>query len=219
MKIKYMLGIAALPALALAGAANAAITVSTADAAVPYAGPTPTFDFDSSTPTYVGGAVQTGSNSIGAQPIGSTGNYYTVGPVGASNSGPGVIDLSAFGGLTTLSLLWGSVDTYNTLTFLGFDGSTVIGSYVGGDIIGSDFGSQVLPGSNPLVTFNFTGTDQAVGFLKMESTSQAFEIDNIAVQAVPEPGTWLLMLLGFAAVGASMRARKSDSREVRVRYS
>ncbi len=28
--------------------------------------------------------------------------------------------------------------------------------------------------------------------------------------AVPEPGTWLMMILGFGAIGASLRARKSD---------
>jgi hypothetical protein len=37
--------------------------------------------------------------------------------------------------------------------------------------------------------------------------------------AVPEPGTWALMLLGFAAVGFSLRRRKPEARETRVRYN
>lgn len=35
--------------------------------------------------------------------------------------------------------------------------------------------------------------------------------------AVPEPATWLMMIMGFAAVGFSMRRRKQQ--DVRVRYA
>ena len=38
---------------------------------------------------------------------------------------------------------------------------------------------------------------------------------NFNLTAVPEPGTWLMMLLGFAAIGAAMR---SNTRTTRVRY-
>ena len=41
----------------------------------------------------------------------------------------------------------------------------------------------------------------------------------IPTSAVPEPGTWALMLLGFAAVGFSMRRSKPEMRESRVRYN
>ena len=37
--------------------------------------------------------------------------------------------------------------------------------------------------------------------------------------AVPEPSTWALLMLGFAAVGFSMRRRKDSNQEVRVRYA
>lgn len=37
------------------------------------------------------------------------------------------------------------------------------------------------------------------------------------VAAVPEPATWLMMIMGFAAVGFSMRRRKQQ--DVRVRYA
>lgn len=37
--------------------------------------------------------------------------------------------------------------------------------------------------------------------------------------AIPEPATWALMLLGFAAVGFSMRRNKAAIGETRVRYS
>lgn len=37
--------------------------------------------------------------------------------------------------------------------------------------------------------------------------------------AVPEPTTWALLLLGFAAIGFSMRRSKPSVRETRVRYN
>jgi hypothetical protein len=37
--------------------------------------------------------------------------------------------------------------------------------------------------------------------------------------AVPEPTTWALLLLGFAAIGFSMRRSKASVRETRVRYN
>jgi hypothetical protein len=44
----------------------------------------------------------------------------------------------------------------------------------------------------------------------MDSDTNAFEIDNIVVNsAVPEPATWAMMLLGFGAIGFSMRRRRA----------
>lgn len=42
-----------------------------------------------------------------------------------------------------------------------------------------------------------------------------FALDNVVLNspmaaAVPEPGTWALMLVGFGAVGVSMRRRRSE---------
>ena len=40
------------------------------------------------------------------------------------------------------------------------------------------------------------------------SPDNAFEIDNLRVGAIPEPGTWALMLLGFAGIGFAIRRRR-----------
>ena len=38
-------------------------------------------------------------------------------------------------------------------------------------------------------------------------------------QAVPEPGTWLMMILGFGAIGSMMRRTQKRSLRTRVRYN
>ena len=58
----------------------------------------------------------------------------------------------------------------------------------------------------------FQGLDQTlVGGFQMSSGQNAFEIDNIALTTggVPEPSTWAMMLLGFGAIGFTIRRRKS----------
>jgi hypothetical protein len=61
------------------------------------------------------------------------------------------------------------------------------------------------------VTFLLSGLDQTNVRLRLNSSQNAFEIDNIAVTTVPEPGTWAMMLLGFGALGFAIRRRKSSA--------
>ena len=111
-KIILAAAIAALGSLP----AMASVTVSSVDGASPYGVPA-TFQFDSPTPQY-SGTIYTGSASgARAQPHGSTGGYGAVGPSDAQSSAD--LDLSAFGAISSITLLWGSVDTYNLLTVLG----------------------------------------------------------------------------------------------------
>ncbi len=53
---------------------------------------------------------------------------------------------------------------------------------------------------NYLLGFEGFGKENTLGGL----------VDNISVVAVPEPSTWLMMLIGFAAVGYTLRRRNSD---------
>ena len=153
-----------------------------------------------------------GTTGNHAQPVGSTGGYYAVGP---SDGNPGTINLSGWGDIFNLSLIWGSVDTYNRLDFL--DGSNnVLASFVGSNIWVPANGNQSDPNTNPVVNFLLSGADvSAFASLRLTSSSNAFEIDNVAINsAVPEPGTWAMMLLGFGAVGFAMRRRRQPKTDI-----
>jgi hypothetical protein len=206
---KLILGLVGATALTIGSAASAAITIgSITPGTNPYSGPAPTYDFDATTPSFSGGAVVTGTppGSLHAQPFGSTGNYYSVGPTDTS---PGTIDLTSFGNIFNISFLWGSVDDYNTLDFLAADGTTVLQSFGGLQIFNPANGNRTDPNTNPVVLFNLTGTDvSAFSYLRLSSTTNAFEIDNLAINPVPEPATWALMLLGFGGIGMAMRRRR-----------
>lgn len=95
-------------------------------------------------------------------------------------------------------------------------GDTVVSVHVGGangsNGIGYNgtafflFDAGMLSGGLDAIMLNRGGYSNAV--LYTTGTS---------VPAVPEPATWLMMILGFAAVGGMMRRRSAQ--EVRVRYS
>lgn len=207
---KLILGLAGIAALAFASTASASIVIgSVTPGTNPYTGPTPTYDFDTpgTTPGTNGGGVITTGTTPGsfAQPFGSAGNYYSVGP---STSTPGEIDLSAFGDIFNISILWGSVDTYNTLEFLDGFGN-VLATFTGTQIFNPANGNQTDPNTNPVVLFLLDGADaSAFETLRLTSNTNAFEVDNIAVNPVPEPATWAMMLLGFGAVGFAIRRRR-----------
>lgn len=144
------------------------------------------------------------SNSKGAEPaFGSTGNFAAI-------LGGGTYSVS-FGPASVFSFVLGSLDRYNKLT-LGFsDGTSLV--YNGGQIIGGasyPAGDQVSPNSNGLVTFTATGNQFLTGAI-FQSDTNSFEIDNLAIAAVPEPTTWAFMTLGLGLVAATVRRRKARS--------
>lgn len=58
-------------------------------------------------------------------------------------------------------------------------------------------------------------SDQAFDEIRFAQSAGRFEIDNVTVadvSAVPEPATWGLMILGFGAVGALLRAGRRRAR-------
>lgn len=213
MKLKSVLFASLAMAATVSTPAAAAVTLGFVPGGAVYAGPAPTYNFDTPTPM-TGGLIATGSlGGVRAQPLGSTGKYGTVGPT----DGPvATLDLTSFVNISSISLLWGSVDAYNTLELLNRAGG-VLASFGGSSVAALANGNQTSPFTNPIVTLGISGADQTnIGGLRFKSSGNAFEFDNIAIASVPEPTTWAMLLLGFGIAGMSMRAR---SRRVTAKVS
>jgi hypothetical protein len=129
-------------------------------------------------------------------------NYLTAGGKKDSNATLSWTSMQQYFGI-----LWGSVDTYNTLTF--YSGSTQVGLVTGSDVIAIANGNQ---GPDGTVYVNFN-SDQPFDKVVMTSTQHAFEFDNVAFSShqlnLPEPGTLGMMGLGLLAMlGLAIRRRK-----------
>ncbi len=78
--------------------------------------------------------------------------------------------------------------------------------FLGGGTVGTISGSL-----GEFATFAGFGTSTDRVVFNGSGGGGGFELDNLkfsAVSGVPEPATWAMMLLGFGAVGASMRRRR-----------
>lgn len=199
----------------LSSAASAAVTVTSTPATNPYTGPTPTYDFDSGPAPVTGGSIVTGTiPGQHTKPFGSTGNYLSVGPLDGS---PAVLALTGFGAIEKISMLWGSADQFNLFELL--DAANNVLFSIRGDQIGN-LADPHPQATNRLVTFNITDapTQAAIASARFSSRFNAFEVDNIAIRAVPEPGTWLMMILGMLGVGFAMRRRPAEE-GARIRFA
>jgi hypothetical protein len=143
-----------------------------------------------------------------AQPAGDTTNFLTV----SYPSQGGAVQL-VFSSLENyFGLYWGSMDSYNTITFLRDQGQIATFS---GDVI-ADLtglvadGDQQSPPSNRYINFYLGAAfyDEVI----LSTANFGFEVDNIAFGDFPvpvsEPGT--LMLLGSALYGLFIRRRRSE---------
>lgn len=142
-----------------------------------------------------------GSNGVGFlnpdQPTGvDTSNYLSTG------IGSVVLEFNSF--QNYFGLLWGSVDSYNTLSF--YNGGTLVGSFTGTDIWASANGDQGQLGTYYV---NFTDLDGTFNKVVASSSGYAFEFDNVAYNAhgVPDSGS-TLALLGLVATGMIALRRK-----------
>lgn len=213
--MKKILLLSAALTFALPSAASAAVVLTSQPGTPVYSGPTPTYDFETPTPAYTGGAVRnTSPAGVSAKPFGSTGNYATSGPT----DGIGVLSLSSFGDIDWISFIWGSIDAYNTLDVLDAGGG-LLASFTGATVIAAANGDQSDPATNRLVKLTFSGAERtSVDRLVFRSTQNAFEFDNVAVGAVPEPATWMMLLLGFGLIGGAMRSRKPQKANVQFAF-
>ncbi len=57
-------------------------------------------------------------------------------------------------------------------------------------------------------TFTANSNQSTLTFGSATDTPFGPAIDNVSVQAVPEPGTWLMMIVGFGLLGGMLRGRR-----------
>ena len=142
------------------------------------------------------------SNSQGAAPYLDNTNYLSV-------LGGGSVKVTIGGiGADQLTFYWGSIDTYNTITFS--DGTSFTGASITPKFAN---GCQQSANCNGLVTFqDLTGTFTS---FTLSSSTNSFESDNFLAtdvtfgNGVPETSTWVMMILGFFGVGFAAYRRKS----------
>lgn len=152
--------------------------------------------------------IRTGSVGVSRSPYdfsGSAGvtgfeqlSYFSVGP----NNTPSPATLDISGGANTLSFLWGSIDGYNSIAL--YDGATLLDTILNTDISPSSSESAGA-GASYVSIFSNAQFDRAV----FTSTSNAFEVANISVSAIPLPAGALLMLTALGGLGVASRRRKA----------
>ncbi len=141
-----------------------------------------------------------------AQPANTTTDFLSVPETGSSGTATlslGTNTANYFG------LYWGSIDSYNTLSFL-LDG-TEIASFTGTQIApfipGVANGNQTSYDSNRY--FNFFFGNQTFDAVKLDSQGYAFETDNHAFATVSEPGTLALLALGLTGLVVAHRRKRA----------
>ena len=195
--MRNYLAAAAIAAAAVAGSAAATVVFLPGVFGAP-SGFTLVSDFDTSAAQ----SIVSGSNfifptgdipGITASIPGNSTPYLSV-------QGGGVANISFGTAVRSFSFDYSTVDNYNTLTINYADGGFT--NLSGDDILTAGLANGRVSGS-----FRIDGDGRFISGLSLATSSNAFEVDNLAISAVPEPGTWFLMVAGFGLVGVGMRRR------------
>jgi hypothetical protein len=223
MTVKLRILAAAALAFALGTAAASAASVSVIDSdpqggsngagitfAVGYSGFTPGGATWSSNPLVtpppgnVGGIYQSPFNSNG---LTGSQSYFSVGAESGVNGALSPVTLTLGSAVNIFRILWGSIDTYNTISF--YDGDAGAGSLLGtytGTQIATLLGLAVGPTNyEHVVLLSFGDFGGALKSIKFQSSSAAFEF---ALAPVPVPAALPLFGTALGAMALLRYRRK-----------
>lgn len=101
----------------------------------------------------------------------------------------------------------------NGATFKAYVGDQLIGSFNAASYGASQWytftGSTALASAGDF-TFSFTANGNAAKDFVIDNVFLAPTGEQISVSGVPEAGTWAMMMLGFGAIGAASRRRRTS---------
>jgi hypothetical protein len=116
----------------------------------------------------------------------------------------------------TYNLLNGLSFTTATFNLIGTGNVTIDGFVFGFDSTGDAFTRAISGNGQNFSGITGTAGERFTGFSLTANGLTSFEQLRLAgvqqVASVPEPATWALMLMGFGAVGFSMRRRRATAR-------
>jgi hypothetical protein len=201
------LALAATALCALPSVANAAVIGSVGGGTGPFSTLTSAGLDGGATATLSGGTIYNADRPFADIPKGSVfgGNFLAAGPLAGQ---PALLTFAA--PVNYLSFLWGSPDTYNIVT--------LVSSAQTYTFTAQGLGFPVTNGNQAISTYaQFVAsageTIKSVSFSNTPA-NDAFEVANFTVTAVPEPGTWAMMLIGFGMVAGASRYRRRSSKVV-----
>jgi len=192
---------------AMPSAANAALVGSLGGGTGPFRTLTSAGLDGGAVATLSGGAVYTADLPFADIPAGNiAGNAFLAAGLRAGQPAT----LSFTNPANYVSFLWGSPDTYNSLTL-----TTNVATYAF-DV--ASLGFSVRDGNQSFSQYvQFAATaGETINSLSFSNTivADAFEVANFTVTAVPEPATWGMMLVGFGMVAGAARYRRRNTKVV-----
>jgi hypothetical protein len=228
------IALTALAALAIAGSANAATVFSGADNGVGPGGPFTNSAAAESAFLAAAGAFGSIAKETFESQTSRLGPYTLAGGMTASITGQDFGNNFTGVNSTTLGVVYGFNTTSGGEKWLGFPvgtatfnfagaGTNSFGLYLTGlqTVFGAKITLTQLDGN--LLSFdiakNVNGGAQYFGIVDTTAFSavsisavgdnDAWGVDDISFNAVPEPGTWAMLIMGFGLIGAASRRKRA----------
>ena len=123
------------------------------------------------------------------------------------------------GAISNLDVLFAKAWDNITFSFAGDDGT--FSMLVNGTSLFSGPSCTICTIGNGQNKFTLSGSGISsleFDFVPGISTAKQFRVEGLS-SAVPEPATWAMLLIGFGAIGSSLRRRKPNTQRLRISYT